>query len=147
MIIPRAHLISRAHLGLGALLVLSAVACADISGQEQLGPLQLEIRYHGTTEGRPIEALILHSTVDNYDEVDNLLIDPLEVDDATRLTNISTGLWYITVIRKQRPLPDSPRVALTTAEPVFLYSGRYEVLVFDDFFRVMDPVNSEDATP
>lgn len=56
-------------------------------------------------------------------------------------------LWYVTVIRKERPLPDSPRIAITTAKPVGFFDGRWEILVFDDFFRVMDPVSTEDATP
>ncbi len=116
------------------------------SGFMELGPPQIDIRYRGSSEGRPLEAVLLHNHVDNYDEDQNLLTAPLEVNDSTRLTNIETGRWYITVIRKQRPLPDSPRVALTTAEPVTLYSGRRQVLVFDDFFRVLDPVKNDDAT-
>lgn len=140
---------ARRHLGwiFALFSSLLAVACGGNGSHFDLGPLQLEVRYHGSTEGRPLEALILHSEVDNYDELDNLLVTPLEVGDATRLTEIPTGIWYITVIRKQRPLPDSPRVALTTADPVTLHTGRHEILVFDDFFRVMDPVSSYDATP
>jgi len=138
------------HKHLCSILVLAsslvATACGAAGYTPDLGPLQLEVRYHGT-EGCPLEAVILHSGVDDYDEVDNLLVAPLDVGDATRLTDIETGSWYITVIRKQRPLPDSPRVALTTADPVTLHSGRHEILVFDDFFRVMDPVDSKDATP
>lgn len=140
---------ARRHLGsiFAVLSSLLAAACGGAYGQIDLGPLQLEVSYHGSTDGRPLEALMLHSEVDNYDELDNLLVTPLEKDDATRLTDIETGIWYITVIRKERPLPDSPRVALTTADPVVLHSGRYKILVFDDFFRVMNPVQSDDATP
>jgi hypothetical protein len=136
----------RTHLGLAVVAMLLAVACLDPFGQEHLGPLEIEVRYHGTCGECPLEALILHSTVDNYDEVDNLLVAPLEVDEAMRFTEIPSGKWYVTVIRKQRPLPDSPRMALTTAEPVFFFNGRYEILVFDDFFRLVDPVRSDDAT-
>ncbi len=136
----------RIHFGLAVVAMLLAGACLDQVGQEHLGPLELEVRYHGTCEECPLEAIILHSAVDNYDEVDNLLATPLEVDEATRFTEILSGSWYVTVIRKQRPLPDSPRMALTTVEPVFFYTGRYEVLVFDDFFRLVDPVHSDDAT-
>ena len=94
-----------------------------------------------------MEAFILHRSVDDYDEADNLLTAPLEQGDATHLAPIPPGVWYITVIRKQRPLPDSPRVALTTADPVNLETGLREILVFDDFFRVLDPVSTEEATP
>jgi hypothetical protein len=135
------------QLGLIASGALLCVACGAATGAPNLGPLQLEVHHHDSTDGRPLEALILHTAVDNYDEADNLLTAPLPRGDATRLTDVPTGEWYITVIRKQRPLPDSPRVALTTAEPVRLYSGRYELLVFDDFFRLLDPVRSDDATP
>ncbi len=137
----------RWHFGLSLLAALLTAACFDVSGWENLGPLEVEVRYHGSIEGRPLEALILHSELDNYDEAENLLDAPLEVDDATRWTDIPPGNWYITVIRKQRPLPHSPRVALTTAEPVYFHSGRHEILVFDDFFRLLDPVQTEEATP
>jgi len=129
-----------------ALLALGILGCAG-KGSAYLGPLEIDVIYHGSTADRPIEAFILHTEVDNYNEANNLLFAPLELDDATRLTDIPYGEWYITVIRKQRPLPDSPRVAMTTADPVTLHSGRHEILIFDDFFRVMDPVSSEDATP
>jgi hypothetical protein len=133
------------HLGLVLAAALLLLRCGEI-GPPFLGPLQLEVRHQDTTDGRPLEAVMLHTAVDNYDEADNLLAAPLPRGDATRLADLPWGDWYITVIRKQRPLPDSPRVALTTAEPVSLDSGRYVLLVFDDFFRLLDPVSSDDAT-
>lgn len=136
---------TRPNAGLLAFVALLLVGCGAL-GKEHLGPLEIELRYHGSSEGTPVEAFILHTKLNNYDEGDNLLDAPLEQNDATRLTEIPSGQWYLTVIRKQRPLPDSPRVALTTSEPVRLDSGRYEILVFDDFFRILDPVPSEDAT-
>jgi hypothetical protein len=136
------------HIALGAFVTLVLAACGVANGgPPDLGPLELEVYNYDSTEGRPLEALILHSKVDNYDEIDNLLVTPLEANDATRLSEIPSGRWYITVIRKWRPLPDSSRIALTTAEPVLLTTGRHELLVFADFFRLMDPVRSDDATP
>jgi hypothetical protein len=110
-----------------------------------MGPLRLRVSYHGV-EGCPLEELRLHAAVDDYEDATNLLSAPLEVGDATFFDGLEPGSWYVTAIRRERPLPGSPLIALTTAEPLRLSRGLYDLQVFEDFFRLYDPVPNPDAT-
>jgi hypothetical protein len=129
-----------------ALLVatLGAVACGDAGPtQPNLGPPAIELVYQGTSAERPLEQLLLHSRVDNYKGAQNQLATPLMPKDRVVIEGFSPGGYHLTVIRKKLSLPVSDMLALTTETTVSLQSGRYEIWVFDESFRVYDPVSNK----
>lgn len=125
-------------------LILVAVACADM-GELDYGPLELVVVNKGTTVGRPLEELTIHAAADDHVAAPNRLTAPLELDESASFTDVPSGQWYVTVVRAQRALPGSPKMALTTASPLALYGGRRELWVFDESFRLLDPTNNLDG--
>lgn len=124
------------------MLALVAAGCGDAGppSPPDLGPLALEVLYQGTSAERPLEELYLHGTVDNYGGAANQLQTPLKPGEKVELTGLNQGSHYLTVVRRKLALVGSDLIALTTASPLSLQTGRVVVWVFDESFRVYDPV-------
>ena len=110
---------------------------------EELGPIDLVIIYHGSMENRPIQQIFFHSQQNNYNDFPNLLDTPLQIEDSMEISDIEPGNYYVTIVRKQRPIAESPNIALTTKDPLLLESGKYEFFVFDKSFRLEPPVDNQ----
>lgn len=124
-----------------ALLAPLAAGCGEAGPPApNLGPPLIELLYQGTSAERPLEQVYLHSTLDNYGSATNLLQTPLVPGEKVEPEGFTPGSYYLTVVRKQLSLPVSDLIALTTASPLALQSGRFAVWVFDESFRIYDPV-------
>lgn len=130
--------------GLLALGLTSAACGGESTSPPDLGPLALEIVYQGSEHELPLLEVKLHGAPDDYRWADNLLAAPLYDGQTLALdeAQLSEGQHYLTVVRKLYDLPDSDLVALTSAEPLYLWSGRYVVWVLDEAFRFFDPVDN-----
>jgi hypothetical protein len=130
---------------------LAALAgCAEVDYgppfPPDLGPPLLELVYQGTSNERPLERAMLHSRINNYHSSENLLTRPLGVGERVDIVGFAPDSYYLTVVRKKLSLPVSNMIALTTGQPLELISGRCEVWVFDESFRIHDPKpNNQDA--
>ncbi|MCB9558060.1 MAG: hypothetical protein H6707_18240 [Deltaproteobacteria bacterium] len=123
----------------------TGLGCGDFGGVEpppNLGPPLLALVYQGTSAERPLTELRLHPSSTDYRAAKNRLSQPLMPDASVDISDIAPGYYYLTVMRKRLSLPESDMLALTTAEPIALVSGRYRVWVFDESFRVFDPVKN-----
>ncbi|MBW2734498.1 MAG: hypothetical protein JRH20_19095, partial [Deltaproteobacteria bacterium] len=110
-----------------------------------LGPLVLTLENKGTSEGRPLQEIKVHTSQARYLNAPNLLDEPLERFATITFDHLNKGDYYLTVIRKTLALPNSDLIALTTAEPLALQGGHVVVWVFDESFRVFDAVSTRDA--
>lgn len=132
-----------AILAILAALALATACGADAPPPPNLGPPAIELVYQGTSAERPLEQLMLHQRLDDYRGKPNQLAAPLAPTQRVVIEGFNAGDYFITVVRKKLSLPVSDMLALTTQSAVSLRSGRYEVWVFDDSFRVYDPVSNE----
>ena len=137
----------------GAVIVFAAWAffsmggggCGEIGGRN-LGPLLVVVTYHGSNENMPLVELKFHSYVDDYRAAPNVLEgSSLGIGESIELDNtvVDEGSEsYITAVRKLYDLPQSDMVALTSEEPFAFNSGRYDLWVADECFRLYDPVRN-----
>lgn len=89
-------------------------------------------------------ALYLHRGAQRAGEPDRLA-GPMAVGERLVIDPFEAGWWYITVVREK--VAGGELIAISSAAP-FSLSGnlytqlRYELWVFDDRFRVFDPVDN-----
>ena len=124
-------------------VTLLTAACGDSpSNPIALGPPAIEIVYQGTSNERPLTKLMLHNHLEDYAGSPNLLASPLGQGQHVVIKGFAPDDYYLTVLRKHHSTTVSDMIALTTETPLSLRSGRFEIWVFDESFRVFDPTKS-----
>lgn len=86
--------------------------------------------------------LHVHSSPTDYLQSSNRLQQPLKVGEsvAFRYPEIDHGAWYVTAVRVK--VEHGALVGVTTGSPLDLREGLYQLWVFDESFRLFDPVDA-----